>query len=483
MNIETFLREDGSLNLSKLTKSPEGKEFLARAAEVYGEGRPAQLAYRVKHGVKVLPSCRGCNKPLTEKNFIDFKKGYRTFCSNSCSSRSPEKVAKFTEHLRSKEFKTRRREKIIERYGTHSMIDLNRDKAKITSLARYGVDNPLKSDYAKLRKVEKVIEKYGVDNVWKLPQVQEKIKQTLLERYGVDDPLKLVDWSKYAVTKPHQEIIDLISPYTKEIVINDRRTIEPYELDVYLPELKLAIEFNGLYWHTEEAGKHASYHLNKTLECEKLGIKLIQIFEDEWRFKREIVESRIKNQLGASKRIYARSCTVEMISAEEADRFLEDTHVQGKARSSIRLGLKQSGELKALMTFGKPRYNKNYDWELIRYSTERDLTVVGGASKLLAYFRKVYTGSIISYADRRWSDGNLYRKLGFSEISTTKPSYFYVGHKFTHRINRVAAQKHRLDAFLGELFDPTKSEAENMKAAGYFRIFDCGHYVFALSPK
>ena len=481
MDIEQFLRDDGSLNLSKLTKSKEGKLFLIEAANKYGECKPAQLAYRVKNDILVLPDCKGCGKQLTEKNFIDFTKGYREYCCQSCSSRYGPAHEALLKTIRSEEFKTNRKKKIIERYGTSSMISINRDKATKTSIERYGVDNPLKSDYAKQRKVETIIERYGVDNVWKHPAIQQKIKETLQGRYGVDSPLKLVDWSKVQVTKGHQIIIDIIREIDQltEIRVNDRKLIDPYELDVYLPEYNLAIEFNGLFWHSESAGKTSSYHLDKTKSVEDKGVQLIHVFEDEIRDKFSIVQSRIRNLMHKNKTIYARKCSISTIDSKTSDEFLEKCHIQGKARAKFRFGLFYESKLVALMTFGKPRFNSNYEWELIRYASELGINVVGGASKLLAAFRREHLGRIISYADRRWSQGGLYKKIGFIETGTTKPSYFYIDPKTSSRINRVSAQKHRLDQLL-ETFDPELSEAENMKRAGFERIFDCGNYVFEL---
>lgn len=482
ISVYQFLKDDGSLNLSKLTKSQLGKQFLIEATAKFGEARAAQLAYRELHKINELPSCKRCGSSLTVDNFIDFKRGYRTYCSTSCSSKdNKSSIEKFIKLARSPEFINARRQKILAKYGTSSMISVNRAKAVATSLERYGVDNPLKSAYAKQRKVELVIERYGVDNVFKLPAIQAKIKETLLARYGVMSPLELVDWSKLQVTKGHQELIDFIHKVDPKLKtdVNDRKLISPQELDIYLPEKKLAIEYNGLYWHGDASGKPAKYHLQKTESCNLAGIRLIHIFEDEWRDKREIVESRLKSALGISARIYARMCELTSVSSIEADQFCELTHLQGRVRSSVRLGLRCQGELVAIMTFGRPRFNRNFDWELLRYSSKLGCNVIGGASRLLAAFRRSYSGTIITYADRRWSQGNLYVQLGFKLQSVSQPSYFYVGSTMT-RINRVNAQKHRLDGLLGSSFDPKLTESENMKAAGFDRVFDCGNFVFTL---
>jgi hypothetical protein len=482
IDVGYFIKDDGSLNLSRLTKSKEGKQFLSESSLEYGDCPPAQLAYRVLHKVKDLPNCKGCKKKLTTKNFIDFKRGYRDFCSQSCSSKYGPSHEALIRTLQSDKFKENRKAKILERYGTTSMIDLHREKAKETSLARYGVDNPLKSDYAKQRRKEVVLEKYGVDTVWKDQGVQQKIKDTLQERYGVDSPLQLVDWSKINVSKGHQQLIDMIrsiDPNT-ELRVNDRDLISPQEVDIFLPEYKLAIEYNGLFWHSSQSGKKSTYHLEKTKKVERLGCQLIHIFEDEIIEKPEIVQSRLRNHLGKSQRIYARKCEIRKVDSKTSNEFQSRCHIQGSSRSKINLGLYNEGRLVGLMTFGRPRFNRNYDWELIRYCTELGVTIVGGASKLLTMFKIENPGSIISYADKRWSMGNLYSTVGFALVGSTKPGYFYVKKGTSKRINRALAQKHRLDQLLGDQFDSSKTESENMLNAGFEQVYDCGHLIFEL---
>ena len=131
------------------------------------------------------------------------------------------------------------------------------------------------------------------------------------------------------------------------------------------------------------------------------------------------------------------------------------------------------------MTFGKSRYNKNYTWELLRFCSLKGYNVVGGASKLLSHFRKQYSGSIISYANRRWSNGDLYRKLGFKMIGKTDPNYFYFKDGHTELFSRIAFQKHKLKSLL-ENFNPDLTEEQNMFNNNYRKIYDSGNLVFFL---
>lgn len=250
------------------------------------------------------------------------------------------------------------------------------------------------------------------------------------------------------------------------------------ELDIFVPSRNIAIECDGLYWHSSKNGKDRNYHLKKTKQCEEKGIFLIHIFEDEWREKNKIVKNRIKYILGkASYKIGARECRISPISNDESKKFLDKYHIQGNVSSPVRYGLFKRNRLIAVMTFGKSRFNKNYDWELLRYCTIPNFNIIGGASKLLNHFRNHHSGSIISYADKRWSDGNLYRKLGFIELKDSQPNYFYV--KDIRRFSRNQFQKHKLKDILKK-FDPLMTEKENMLANGYSIIWDCGNKVFSL---
>ena len=144
----------------------------------------------------------------------------------------------------------------------------------------------------------------------------------------------------------------------------------------------------------------------------------------------------------------------------------------------MRLGLFYKNRLVAVMTFGKPRFNKKFSWELIRYATLFNFNIVGGAGKLLNYFKHNYSGSIITYADRRWSEGNLYKKLGFDFKGYTKPNYFYT--KNLLRLSRYKCQKHKLKNLLKENFDPNLSEHQNMNNNKFYKIWDCGNMIFTL---
>ena len=241
---------------------------------------------------------------------------------------------------------------------------------------------------------------------------------------------------------------------------------------------RVGVEVCGRYWHSEAHGKSREYHLSKTNGAAHAGVNLLTLWADEVERDPDLVVSMVQAKLGLGERVFARRCIVRDVSAAECRGFLTANHMQGDAAARVRLGLYHADRLVAVMTFGKPRFNKGFDWELIRFCSLAGVRVLGGAGKLLAHFRARYPGSVVSYANRRWSDGGLYTALGFSLVGTSAPGYDWVhGRKV---LSRHQCQKHKLSALLGSGFDPGKSEAENMRAAGFSRVWDCGNLVFAI---
>jgi hypothetical protein len=234
-----------------------------------------------------------------------------------------------------------------------------------------------------------------------------------------------------------------------------------------------------VYWHSELAGKDRYYHLNKTEKCEKQGIQLLHIFETDWMFKKEIIKSIIKSKLGLNERIFARKCEITQIPSKTARVFIEENHRQGKDNSKIYWGLIHNEELVSVMSFSVPRYNKKNDWELVRFCNKKGLNVVGGASRLLKGFRRENPGSIVSYADRRYSDGGLYKALGFELKVNSQPNYFYFKKPSFELYSRIKFQKHKLEGIL-ENYDSGMTEWQNMKFNGWNRIWDCGNLVFSM---
>jgi very-short-patch-repair endonuclease len=463
--------------------------------------------------------CQVCGK-----NQVRFDKRagrFRTACSVACARRNPSEMAKKKETFRAK-------------YGVDNPFQSQEIKLAIsqTLIDRYGVDHSSKSAAIQEIKRKNAIAKRGVDHHFKTPESIAARSKTMIDAMGFDhywtaqippESLALINdpsWlrrehcekeksisqiaqelgvnkttilnrcavfgirpKRFATSKGHGDLFDFVRSIDHTAIKNDRSLISPHELDILVPSRKVAIEFDGIYWHSELAGKSKNYHLDKTLACESKGFQLVHVWENEWELKRPIVLSRIKSILGVNDRVGARRCEVRQISSPTARAFLEKTHIQGYVNASARLGLFHNGVLIACMTFGRPRFNRQYEWELLRYSSELNLNVIGGAGKLFSYFLDLHQPkTIISYADRRYSTGGLYRSLGFTEMKPSGPNFFYFRGDSLDLKSRNLFQKHRLPKIL-ESFDPGMTEVENMRANGYNRIFDCGNRVFAFRRK
>jgi len=264
--------------------------------------------------------------------------------------------------------------------------------------------------------------------------------------------------------------------YSGEIILNVKNIISPYEIDVYLPQLKIGFEFNGIFWHSDKF-KTKEYHLNKYQKSVENDIRLYTIWEDDWTLKREICESFILNKLSKSTRLMARKTTLKEVDYNSSRKFLDENHLQGDCKSSKRIGLYYGEDLVSLMTFSKlrlPLNSKNVDkdsWELTRFCNKVGFSIIGGASKLLKYFLHKYNPvEIQTYSDNLISDGKLYEKLGFEYKWTSQPGYWYVingirSHRFNWRKSKLIKLGH----------DKNKTGEEIMAELGYWKIYNGGN--------
>ncbi len=263
------------------------------------------------------------------------------------------------------------------------------------------------------------------------------------------------------------EVQQFLSSYNVNFISSDRTILAGKELDIYIPSHNLAIEINGVYWHNE-LYKDSDYHINKTLECNKLGIQLLHVWEDDWRHKKDIIKSIILNRLGLiTNKIYARKCIIKDVDSSDAKLFLDENHIQGFAPSQIKIGLYHNEELVSLMTFGDRYTNGKKEFELIRFCNKINYLVIGAASKLFNSLTKDV--DIITYADISLFEGTLYEKLGFRKESLSKPNYFWVVDSI--RRHRFNFNKKKL---IEEGFDANKTEVEIMHERGYYRTWGCG---------
>jgi hypothetical protein len=281
-------------------------------------------------------------------------------------------------------------------------------------------------------------------------------------------------------SKGEEELLHFIKEnYTGIIEQGNKKLLSGLEIDILLPELNIAIEFNGSYYHSD-IFRDKNYHLKKTKECEKLGIYLIHIWDVDWRLHKEKIQSIILNKLrNTPNKIYARKCEIKEIDRKTSTKFLYENHLQNSCISNYNIGLFYKKELISVITFGKLRKNLKQkhienEFELLRFCNKLNTNVVGGASKLFKYFITNYQpNKIITYANKDWSIGNLYEMLGFNKLKDTTPGYFYV--KSMIKYNRFNFRK---DILVKNGEDPNLTEYEIMTKNGYYRVWNTGNLKY-----
>jgi hypothetical protein len=396
----------------------------------------------------------------------------------------------------------------IDKYGVNNPMKVKEIKEKMilaqklirpiieqNNLKKYGVKYPIQKHLKNLDKLNKeYIEKnfFNENNEFLINKFRDFYGYAESRPYQILKELN-IDYKHRAGTSQYEdEIVEFIKSLNPSLTIikNSRNIISPKELDIYIPEKNFAIEFDGLYWHStddiNEIPLIKNYHLEKTEACESKGINLLHIFENEWidPIKQDIWKSIISYKLGIVKqRYFARKLQIKEVDPNLAKDFLEINHIQGNTYAKINIGLFENDKLVSLMTFSKPRYNKNYEYELIRFASLKYSACIGCASRLFKYFIKKYNpSSIISYANRRWAfaKSNLYKKIGFEFIQKSDPNYYYFKIDDLKLYHRSNFQKHKLKNYpdTKAQFDPSKTEAEIMFDSGYRRIYDCGQLVY-----
>lgn len=300
----------------------------------------------------------------------------------------------------------------------------------------------------------------------------------------------LVVSKKRFVSKPEKEIQKFLTENNVKFSPN-RQILIGKELDILIEDKKIAIEFNGLKWHSEWFGKKdRNYHLNKTEECEKKGYRLIHIFEDEFVNSKELVYSKLKHILSIDEnlpKIPARKCVVKNIYKDDEKTFLEKYHIQGVGCSSVSLGAYYEDELVAVMTF-KELFKDSGEYDLTRFASNINYICQGVGGKLFSRFIKNYNPkSVVSFADRRWTDmnDNIYLKMGFKLESISKPEYRYYNEKIEkfRRFHKFGFRKNILMKKYGKDYnlDLSMTETEMVKILGYDRIWDCGLLKYKLT--
>lgn len=454
-------------------------------------------------------SCRAKNidyenrTKKTEKT-LEEKYGVRNALQLVDRKKSSPKSDKWYESQKNIDFRARQQkytDTVRERYGVENVSQLPDVRTKVinTNLKRYGVTHYVKSDEyqdkMRLKQLDNIRERYSqlkgeilditkghtnhIYSIYRVhyfcPECSDEILiplETFKWRYSrFNDVCRECIGLEYNRSTAEKEIYEFVLTID-DTAISNYSLPSGKELDIFSPKFGIAIEYNGLYWHSVANGKDKTYHIDKTIECEENSISLIHVFEDEWIQKPEIVKSIIEAKAGKfKKRIYARKTLIQELSVKEARNFLDNTHIMGYNKNRCKLGLYYGDELVSVMTFSRGNHSrKSKGWEIDRYATLQGYQVVGGAGKLFAEFLRLYhPDEVTSYADRRYGNGEVYGKIGFEFIKFTAPNYWYV--KSENRVHRFALRKNYKEG----VDDPSKTEWENRQEQGWNRIWDCGH--------
>jgi hypothetical protein len=358
-----------------------------------------------------------------------------------------------------------------------------------TNLERYGRVDGGASKEARQKAQNTCLEKFSVTNVFSDPKFQRLAREKMIEHYGAPSFLQTDEgkykvrstvFDKYAVSilPEAKDTCRHIEEFIKQLGISveiDSVIITPLDsVDIYIPSHQIAIEYCGLHWHGEQF-KDNTYHSRKQKACVKQGIQLLTIFEDEWSQRGQQVRNKIAHLLGkaSTERVHARECVVVAVDNKSKVEFFDANHIQGSGPGSITYGLKFNQQFVAMMTF----VSSGTTYTLSRYATS--CRVPGGFTKLLKHFQNHHTWfTIESFADLRWSDGNLYSSTGWEYQYTIPPDYYWC--EGTNRHHKFAFRRQQLPKKLA-VFDPSLSEAENCRNNGLWKIYDCGKIKYSLT--
>lgn len=423
---------------------------------------------------------------------------------------------------------------ILERYGVtnYAKTEMHRTSVRHASMEKYGVSHPLAAEEVKSKSAKTMMARHGGKYTMTSPSLKAKMEKTMVARYGASTAwkssllYKLHDWQRSRFlgsftqhgftllnetnektilakhkcgteaehewfrrprcemckhsSKPEQELYEFLAQHV-DVKRNDRKIIKPRELDLVIPSKKIAIEMNGAYWHHDKSGKVPLFEKSNMTKI--ADYQLIHIWDYEWYYQRAAVENMLLSKLGIfQRRVSGRKCTVQSITKEQAVTFLDRLHLQGSCKSSVQLGLFYGDELLGVGTFGRSRFSKLGEYELLRMCFESGVQVHGGVGKLTKAASKQLSANIITYADARFSVGAGYIAAGYTPAGCTKPGYVWFTPK-TGTINRYLTQKSRIAKLLGEEVDLSCTENELMRAAGFYKLIDCGHHRFVFKSQ
>ena len=425
----------------------------------------------------------------------------------------------------------KRKNSTLKKYGVEFAMQLDdiRNQQQATMLEKYGVKHALQSDKLNQKRQQTNLARFGniesastvvvkrnilVGNQikynglinWTQTQLSDNAKDILFNKDTFENELsgKTLNESKdyvgvsigtirnYAqkynlrhifsivkITSVEQKIKDLLDILMISYDRNIKSIIPPKELDFYISSNKVAIEINGIYWHSENGGngKDKNYHLNKWLECQSNGITLLQFTDIDINENFHLVESKIKRCLGISSPIIgARKLKLEILDNNNLEyEFLNDWHIQGSTfNRNLVISATYNDELIGISTW---KY-KDTRAELVRFATNINFSFPGLLSKMIKKFinNTNFSGKLLSYSNNMYGNGKAYRSCGFEFNGLTTPGYFYTK-QYTELESRIKYQKHKLSNIfnLSEDHLKNKTEWDIMQEQGYDRFWDAGH--------
>ena len=406
-----------------------------------------QRIYHILNDLNEIRKCVVCGKPTS---FQQFHSGYREHCSIQCSWKSKNRIDKIITNTNYELEVAKAKKRNLEKYGVESTFQLENVKEKIKNTKKMKYGDEMYNNMEKNRQT------YGTETLFLVKENQRKS-----ELYGSIVP------PKSGTSKEEIEIGDFLNSLSSYRFEKNKTLLENRELDFYCEELKLAIEYCGLYWHSD-LFKKDNYHYEKYKKCLEKNINLITIFEDEWKHRKDIVKDFIRSKLGIfEQRIYARECSF----VEHRDfSFFNENHIQGRP-NTIKRGfcLVWKGEIVGSVSFSK--HHRNYDnIVLSRLAFKKGVQVIGGTSKLIKNaLQHMEYSSILTWSDNRFTDGELYRKNGFRFVKELRPDYSY--YKNDNKFIRYSKQnmtKTKINC------PKHLTEREFCASLKYFRIYDCG---------
>lgn len=406
-----------------------------------------QRFWHINQNIFNEPLCEVCNKK--PKLWLSKSNSYSKYCSQKCSNSDNEKILKSKNSM-------------VEKYGVETFQSLQLPEQSRVLLA---------------------------DKQWLIEQhhILQKTQQQIANEIEVN-PTTVGRWFDHHQiekrffygSQEQRDLADTLRSYGITVRENVRMLQGNRELDIVLPDYNVAIEYCGIYWHCDCHSRITkNYHKEKFDECAQQGIRLITIFQTEWADNRELVLSKILNicKLSKTTKLNARDCYVKPITNISKNAFHSSYHIQGTDKSQLSYGLFLKYE-DTLVSCLSGFINSEKEFTITRFSSDVRYNVRGSFSKMLKYVeRNVGCTSVVTFADLRWSIGDLYSKNGFDMVKIIEPTFYYYENKKKKLLHRSNFMKHKILSRLN-ITQTDQTEFQLCDNMGLLRIWDCGKLKF-----